>query len=163
MSFCKKLILVVAVTPVLLGGCAVFDPVEALPDPRLDQLVSGMDKCLANQAEASVQLRSQGQLLKSQSEQLAVLGIQLGAERGLEQTGKHAAASACPKAEKVVNKQVVGCLAWSWRSQRGWIREPVHHPWMRVTSSNLNETASAGSDLTLYILKRQSDSDLREK
>ncbi len=116
MSFCKKLILVVSVTPVLLGGCAVFDPVEALPDSRLDQLVSGMDKCLANQAEASVQLRSQGQLLKSQSEQLAVLGMQLGAERELEQTGKHAAAIACPKAEKVFNKQVVGYREKVWLS-----------------------------------------------
>ncbi len=56
-----------------LGGCATPHLPEKVEDPRLDQLLAGMEQSLANQAAVSTQLQEQQRRLDLQQQQLESL------------------------------------------------------------------------------------------
>tara|TARA_R110002110_G_scaffold362241_1_gene572035 strand:- start:108213 stop:108998 length:786 start_codon:yes stop_codon:yes gene_type:complete len=57
----------------LLGGCAAFTPPPAPPDPRLDEVLAGLQRCASLQEQASVQLSEQTERLVQQQTQLEAL------------------------------------------------------------------------------------------
>ena len=103
--------------PILLGGCSAFAPVEKVEDPRLEQLVAGMDQCLENQAWTNTQLQEQEQLLGQQQQQLEALARGLASARVASATSGGASSAviaACPQTEETSGKLVVGQLEQVW-------------------------------------------------
>ena len=72
----------VRITPliaVLLAACSVVAPVDQVEDPKIAQLINGMDQCLANQAQSYEQLKGQGSQLDRQQQQLDALSAGVAA------------------------------------------------------------------------------------
>lgn len=114
MSLGRKFVLVVSLAPLFLVGCASFEPVRDVPDPRIDQLISAMDHCLASQGETSTELQGQRQQLALQSQQLETIGRQLTGAGAIAETQERPAAVNCPRPEKGSQKQVVGVREKVW-------------------------------------------------
>lgn len=114
MSPGKNFVLVVSLAPLMLVGCASYEPVRDVPDPRIDQLISAMDRCLANQGETSIELQGQRQQLALQLQQLETIGRQLDGAGAVAKTQESPAAIACPKPQKGSQKQVVGVREKVW-------------------------------------------------
>ncbi len=103
---------------VLLGGCTSIPAPEQAQDPRLDQLLAGMDQSLANQAAVSTQLQEQQRRLDQQQQQLESLSQGPGkkAPETLPVVSNCPKPVACPSPEKASNKMVVGQLEQVWLS-----------------------------------------------
>ena len=101
-----------------LGGCATANVPEKAEDPRLDQLLAGMDQSLANQAVVSTQLQEQQHRLDLQQQQLESLSQGVGKKtpEALPVVSNCPRSVACPSPEKVSNKLVVGQLEQVWLS-----------------------------------------------
>jgi uncharacterized coiled-coil protein SlyX len=98
----------------VLAGCATVEPVEPVADPRIDQLVAGVDQCLANQVRAGEQLQNQAQQLQLQLQQLQAMDEQLKAAGEERAETPPPAAVPCPKPPKASNQQTVGYLERVW-------------------------------------------------
>ena len=102
----------------LLVGCNAFVTAEHVEDPRLGQIVAGMDKCIANQGMTHAQLQSQKQLLDQQQQQLETLTQEQATAR--EASVDRAApippavAAACAEPDDLTSKLVVGELEQVW-------------------------------------------------
>ena len=57
----------------LLAGCEVIPVTAQVEDTRLDQIVSSLDKTLANQAEVNTQLQQQQRQLDLTQQQLKLM------------------------------------------------------------------------------------------
>lgn len=102
--------------PLWLAACSTVVPVEKVEDPRMEQLVSAMDRCLANQALANEQLQGQKQQLEQQTRQLDVLTEGLagaGAEPLSEGAGITPAIVSCAGPAEP-GKLLVGQLEQVW-------------------------------------------------
>jgi hypothetical protein len=101
----------------LVGGCALVPEPENDVDPRLDQLVSKVDQSLANQEMVNAQLQEQRQQLDLQQQHLQVLSQDLG--KALEDPAEASCpkAAACPQAEEISSKMVVGGIEEVWLSE----------------------------------------------
>ncbi len=99
-----------------LGGCATANVPQKAEDPRLDQLLSGMDQSLANQAAFNTQLQEQQQRLDLQQQQLESLSRGLGNKppEAPPVVNNCPKPVACPPPEKASNKLVVGQLEQVW-------------------------------------------------
>ncbi|MEZ5572994.1 MAG: RimK/LysX family protein [Halioglobus sp.] len=98
----------------VLAGCATVEPVKNERDPRLDQMVAGIDQCLANQVQTTTQLQNQAQQLQLQLQQMQAMSEQI---EEAKRAGKENASPAiidCPKPPKVSNKQVIGYMEQVW-------------------------------------------------
>lgn len=104
----------------LLAGCATVEPAEPVADPRIDQLVAGVDRCLANQAEVGAQLQSQAQQLQLQTQQLQAMDEQLKAAQKQRAEVAPPVAAPCPKPPKASSQQVVGYLERVWLTDLGF-------------------------------------------
>jgi hypothetical protein len=103
--------------PLWLGACSTAVPVEKVEDPRMGQLVAGMDKCLANQALVNEQLRSQAQQLDRQKSQLDIMteGLAVAGATPLDgEPGTVPVAEACAGTPESSPKLVVGQLEQVW-------------------------------------------------
>lgn len=99
-----------------LGGCATANVPEKAEDPRLDQLLAGMEQSLANQAAVTTQLQEQQRRLELQQQQLESLS-QVVAEKtpaALPVVNNCPKVAACPPPTQVSNKLVVGQLEQVW-------------------------------------------------
>ena len=99
-----------------LGGCATPHLPEKVEDPRLDQLLAGMEQSLANQAAVSTQLQEQQRRLELQQQQLESLS-QVVAEKtptAPPVVNNCPKVAACPPPTQVSNKLVVGQLEQVW-------------------------------------------------
>lgn len=105
----------------LLSGCTAVEPIKPKADPRIDRLVSGIDQCLANQAQASAQLQEQARQLQQQLQQLDAVEGQLrqSTEEARAEVAP-AAAVPCPKPPKASNQQVVGYQEQVWLPDLGF-------------------------------------------
>jgi hypothetical protein len=102
-----------------LGGCAAATVPQKAEDPRLDQLLSGMEQSLANQAAFNTQLQEQQRRLELQQQQLESLSQGLGKkspEVVSTVVNNCPKPVACPSPEKASNKLVVGQLEQVWLS-----------------------------------------------
>lgn len=99
---------------VLLGGCVTPPAPDKPEDTRLDQLVSNMDKSLANQATANAQLEKQQRQLELQQQHLESLSKEL--DEALEEPAASncPAIVPCPKLPVSSSKLVVGGLEKVW-------------------------------------------------
>ncbi|MEH6634968.1 MAG: RimK/LysX family protein [Halioglobus sp.] len=123
MNLFKKLPFTACLTSIFLlslAGCNVFVPAEDVQDPRLAQVVAGMDKCLANQTMTNEQLQSQKQLLDQQQQQLAALtqgqaaALEASVDRAAPTPVAPAVAAACYEPDDLASKLVVGELEQVW-------------------------------------------------
>jgi len=101
-----------------LGGCATPHLPEKVEDTRLDQLLSGMEQSLANQAAVSTQLQEQQRRLDVQQQQLELLSQSFEKKTAeVPSVVNHCPKPvACPPPEKLSNKLVVGQLEQVWLS-----------------------------------------------
>jgi|WetSurMetagenome_2_1015567.scaffolds.fasta_scaffold349540_2 hypothetical protein len=101
-----------------LGGCATANVPQRAEDTRLDQLLSGMEQSLANQATFNTQLQEQQQRLALQQQQLESLSQGLGKKppEVPPAVNNCPKAVACPSPDKASNKLVVGQLEQVWLS-----------------------------------------------
>ena len=118
-SFIKNLFFAALILsiPALLSACSTAVPVNKGEDQRLGQLIAGMDKCLANQALANEQLRSQAQQLEQQKSQLDAMTEGLAAVRTWpvdDEPGIVSVAEACGELPESSSKQLVGQLEQVW-------------------------------------------------
>jgi hypothetical protein len=102
--------------PALLAACSTAVPVEEPQDPRIGQLIAGMDKCLANQALVNEQLRSQAQQLDQQKSQLDIMNKGLAATAAplndvIELTPE---VDVCARPPESSSKQLVGQMEQVW-------------------------------------------------
>jgi hypothetical protein len=119
MSFLIKSLFFAAMPliPALLAACGTVVPVEKAEDPRMEQLITGMDRCLANQALANEQLRSQAQQLDQQKSQLDVMNKGLAAATAaplndaFELTPE---VDVCARPPESSSKQLVGQMEQVW-------------------------------------------------
>lgn len=105
--------------PVLLVACSAVAPVEQAADPHIAKLVVGMDQCLANQAQANKQLKSQEQQLDRQQQQLDVLaaGLAVDSLRAIavrDATVPAVSDEACAQSPESSAKLMVGQLEQVW-------------------------------------------------
>lgn len=98
----------------LLSGCAAVEPAQPAADPRIDQLIGGVDQCLANQVQASEQLQNQAKQLQLQLQQLDAMQQQLSVVKEEQEEVTPPAAVPCPKPPKASTQQVVGYLERVW-------------------------------------------------
>jgi hypothetical protein len=99
-----------------VGGCATPNMPEKAEDPRLDQLLAGMEQSLANQAEVTTQLHEQQRRLELQQQQMESLS-QVVAEKtptAPPVVNNCPKVAACPPPTPVSNKLVVGQLEQVW-------------------------------------------------
>jgi hypothetical protein len=66
-------------TAVLLAACSVVAPVDQVEDPKIAQLINGMDQCLASQTKSYEQLKGQEHQLDRQQQQLDALSASVAA------------------------------------------------------------------------------------
>jgi hypothetical protein len=99
-----------------LGGCATAHVPEKAADPRLDQLLAGMEQSLANQAAVGTQLQEQQRRLDLQQEQLESLSQSVAEKPAAAPpvVNNCPKVAACPPPEQVSNKLVVGQLEQVW-------------------------------------------------
>jgi len=99
-----------------LGGCATPRLPEKAEDPRLDQLLAGMERSLVNQAAVSTQLQEQQQRLDLQQQQLESLSQGFGKKTAEVPTVVNNCPKpvACPPPEKLSSKLMVGQLEQVW-------------------------------------------------
>lgn len=90
--------------PLFIGACAGLGDPAVREDIRIDQLLSGMEQCLANQADMTEQLRQQSDQLQQQRQQLAAL--QQPDDRVISEPGE----ASCPPVALGSDKLVVGEL-----------------------------------------------------
>jgi hypothetical protein len=113
-NLCFSMLLLV---PLWLGACSTAVPVEKVEDPRMGQLVAGMDKCLVNQALTNEQLRGQKQQLEQQKQQLEMLREGLAVAQAVpldEEAAIIPTAEACAGPPESSSKQLVGQLEQVW-------------------------------------------------
>jgi len=99
-----------------VGGCATAHVPQKAEDPRLDQLLAGMEQSLVNQAAVSTQLQEQQRRLDLQQQQLEFLS-QVSAEKtpaAPPVVNNCPKVAACPPPTQVSNKLVVGQLEQVW-------------------------------------------------
>lgn len=101
-----------------LGGCATAHVPEKAADPRLDQLLAGMEQSLANQAAVGTQLQEQQRRLELQQEQLESLSQNFAEKTAAapQVVNNCPKVAACPPPERASNKLVVGQLEQVWLS-----------------------------------------------
>lgn len=111
-----------SVTPVpfllcFLAGCATVEPIKSQPDPRIDEVLAGVNQCLANQVQAEAQLQNQAQQLQLQLQQMQAMTEQLKEPRvpGEERPMPPAPVD-CPKPPKASGAQVIGYIEQVWIS-----------------------------------------------
>ncbi len=100
----------------VLAGCATVEPAKNEHDPRLDQMVAGIDQCLANQVQTTTQLQNQAQQLQLQLQELRTVSEQLEEAKRAGGESPRPAMAECPKPPPVSNKQVVGYMERVWMS-----------------------------------------------
>lgn len=106
---------VILLLPAWLAACSTAVPVEEPEDPRIGQLIVGMDKCLANQVQANAQLRSQAQQLDQQKIQLDGMSAGLArATHPVDEPGAVSVAESCRELPEASSKQLVGELEQVW-------------------------------------------------
>jgi hypothetical protein len=103
---------------VLLGGCvaAPGPGPEKVEDTRLDQLVSNMNKSLANQATVNTELQEQRRQLEIQQQHLELMSQDLGKALTAPVEANCPKVEACPAAPKMSGKMVVGAREEIWLS-----------------------------------------------
>jgi hypothetical protein len=101
-----------------LGGCAAATVPQKAEDPRLDQLLAGMEQSLANQAAVSMQLQEQQRRLELQQQQLESLSVIVAEKTPTAPpvVNNCPKVAACPPSTQVSNKLVVGQLEQVWLS-----------------------------------------------
>jgi hypothetical protein len=97
-----------------LAGCATVEPVKNEPDPRLDQVLAGVNQCLANQVQTTAQLQNQAQQLQLQLQQMQSMGAQLEDDKKPGTASEAPALVDCPKPPKSSTAQVVGYIEQVW-------------------------------------------------
>lgn len=103
----------------LLAGCEVIPVTAQVEDTRLDQIVSSLDKTLANQAEVNTQLQQQQRQLDLTQQQLKLMS------QGVDAVLKDAIEDSCPRLEacpapkNVSGKMLVGALEEIWLPDLG--------------------------------------------
>lgn len=118
---------VLAGVSVVVAGCAPLPVVE--PDTRLhDELVSGIDRCVAGQEQLATQIQAQQAILETQSAQLKLLADRRGVETARPAPAKR---TACPPLAATSGKQWVGQ------------REKV---WMTTLNLALNARVDTGAE-----------------
>jgi hypothetical protein len=100
--------------PLIFASCATVEPVKDAQDPRLDQLLASMDRCLANQAQTTAQLENQAQQLQLQLQEMQSMGAQLDQAQKARKASARPVPVACPKAQKGSAKPVVGYVEQVW-------------------------------------------------
>jgi hypothetical protein len=98
----------------MLGGCVAQPQLEKEHDTRLDQVVSQLDKSLANQASANSQLQAQQRQLEKQEQNLLALNTSLNRALEAPQAEECPKAVACPAVPENFNKMIVGGLEDVW-------------------------------------------------
>jgi hypothetical protein len=99
-----------------LGGCTTVPVPQKAEDPRLDQLLAGMEQSLSNQAAVSTQLQAQQRRLDVQQQQLESLSQNLGETipAAPPVANNCPKAVACPSPERASNKLIVGQMEQVW-------------------------------------------------
>ncbi len=103
----------------LSAACAPFVGQQSESDPRLDQLMSKADQSLVNQTEADALLREYGRQLESQQREIQRLGNSI-APTLAPVAAECSPVQACPEAERIAGKTVVGGLESIWMSDLGF-------------------------------------------
>lgn len=112
------LLLAMALLP-LLVGCVAQPQLEKAQDSRLDQVVSQLDRSLANQASTNAQLQAQQHQLEQQEQNLLALNTSLKKALGNSKAKACPKATACPAVPETYNKTVVGGLEQVWFPELG--------------------------------------------
>ena len=110
------LLLSITVLSLSLNGCGSI-ATQGGPDPVLEQLSTGMDQCLANQAAVTAQLSEQQRQLELQQQQLSTLAQDLGTTPMAPATAGNAVD--CTPAAAATGKLVVGELEQVWMPNLG--------------------------------------------
>tara|TARA_R110000850_G_scaffold195823_2_gene322234 strand:+ start:114 stop:875 length:762 start_codon:yes stop_codon:yes gene_type:complete len=114
----NKPLLAMALFP-LLVGCVTQPQLEKAQDSRLDQVVSQLDKSLANQASTNMQLEAQQRQLEQQEKNLLALNTSLKKALGTSKAKECPKTAACPAVPETYNKMVVGGLEQVWFPELG--------------------------------------------
>ena len=103
-------------TAVLLAACSVVAPVDQVEDPKIAQLINGMDQCLANQAQSYEQLKGQGRQLDRQQQQLDALsaGVAAATAGAVGVAAPVAGDETCVQPQESSAKLMVGQLEQVW-------------------------------------------------
>jgi|TARA_R110002072_G_scaffold87459_9_gene197387 hypothetical protein len=103
-----------AVPLALLAACEVVPVTSQVEDTRLDQLVSSMDKTLANQATVTTQLQQQQRQLEITQQRLELMSQDIG--EALKESGEDSCptAESCPAPKNLSGKILVGALEKIW-------------------------------------------------
>jgi hypothetical protein len=99
--------------PLLLAACSAVGPVEQADDPRVSTLITATDQCLANQAQAYEQLKSQERQLDRQEKQLGELIAGVSA-RAAVAAMPAVGDEACIQPQESSAKLMVGQLEQVW-------------------------------------------------
>ena len=112
----NRITFLLVVLSALAGGCTLVPEPEKDADPRLDQLVSKVDQSLTNQAMVNAQLREQRHQLDLQEQHLQLMSQDLGKAIGDPAEMNCPKTEACPQAEGIPSKMVVGGIEEVWLS-----------------------------------------------
>lgn len=107
--------------PLLLASCSAV-PAQRPQDPRMEQVLAGMDRCLATQARTVEHLQSQDLQLAQQSQQVEQLSRRVSALQPAHAEGRGATVvtdDACSGDEDVSGKLLVGQLEQVWLPNLG--------------------------------------------
>ncbi|MDB4542743.1 RimK/LysX family protein [bacterium] len=107
--------------PLLLASCSAV-PAQSPQDPRIEQVLAGMDRCLANQARTVEHLQAQELQLAQQSQQVEQLSRRVSTIQPAHAEGGGATAVTdhdCSGDEDVSGKLLVGQLEQVWLPNLG--------------------------------------------
>lgn len=107
--------------PLLLASCSAV-PAQSPQDPRIEQVLAGMDRCLANQARTVEHLQAQELQLAQQSQQVEQLSRRVSTIQPAHAEGGGATVvtdDACSGDGDVSGKLLVGQLEQVWLPNLG--------------------------------------------